>query len=89
MFCSISLLIFKLEKYIIYQINANVMRIQQNLTVFGYRSTRVMSWEASPLFYGTPLIRTRFLGTPQSGGFLLFHCGCQEDYFSKKLLGGP
>ena len=33
MFCSISLLIFKLEKYIIYQNNANDMRIPQDLTV--------------------------------------------------------
>ena len=36
MFCSISPLIFKLEKATIYQIKANVMRIQQNLTILLY-----------------------------------------------------
>ena len=54
MFCSISPLIFKLEKATIYQIKANVMRIQQNFTIFGYLNSSYRFGSQSTFFWYTP-----------------------------------
>ena len=53
-FCLISPSIFGLEKATIHQIDANVMRIPQILTVFDSSfGTGAISLEAGPLYFGT------------------------------------
>ena len=60
-FYVVSPLIFKLEKATIYQIKANVMRIQQNLTVFGYLLQNPSYWfgSQSSFFWDTPYERSK------------------------------